>query len=78
MNIFSSVSPPGQWHLGTIAMRVDENTCIGSIHFDQLAVLKSIIGKIRPNLASRPDNFPPLLFKRLGASLYGWAIVDDV
>ena len=77
MNILARCLPQDNGHLGTIAMRVDDNKYIGSIHFDQLAVLKSI-GKIKPNLTSWPESFLPLLFKRLGASLYGWAIVDDV
>jgi len=51
--------------IGTTAMRMDEKTCIDSIHFDPSVVLKAI-GKIKPNVASGPENFPPLLLAWLG------------
>jgi len=45
-------------------MRVDVKTYIDCIDFDQSAVFKAI-GKMKSNLASRPDNLPPLLFKNI-------------
>jgi len=51
-----------------VAPRVTNGVHIDIVNFNRNAIIKST-NKLKPNLASGPDGFPPLLFKRLRTCL---------
>jgi hypothetical protein len=65
---FTSVCTKDNGLTCPMSSKVQENTFIDNITFSPTAVMNAI-KKLKPNNASGPDGFPPLLFKKLSTSL---------
>ena len=65
---FASVCTKDNGSTSPMSSKVHEDTFIDNITFSPTAVINAI-KKLKPNSASGPDGFPPLLFKKVSASL---------
>jgi len=65
---FSSVCSQDNGDLPDVVPRAANGVHIDTVNFSRNAIVKAI-NKLKPNLASGPDDLPPLLFKRLRTCL---------